>query len=135
MEITAILEIVVLVVVAVAVPMLVQQARAFTQARLSDQQRHLLSWAVRSAVLAVEQAGLGGDEARREAIAIASRILQRNGFRADMNYLADLIEAEVYDQFNRFRDEPPLKSEQDYGRSPGLRESLPQGVKTDDLAA
>jgi GMP synthase PP-ATPase subunit len=128
MDITSILEVIILAMMAVSVPMLVQQARAFAQARLSEQQRHLLSWAVRSAVLAVEQAGLGGDEARKEAISIAVRILQRNGLQADMNYLADLIEAEVYDQFNRFRDEIP-RSQRDYTWATvtgTLEEALPQ---------
>ena len=64
----------------------------------------LLAWLVsRVAVLAAEQLGYSGEEAKLWAIESAERALLTIGVEVDGEALADLIEAEVYRQFNQER--------------------------------
>lgn len=101
MDITKLIETIVLVIIAPFVPLAVLQLKRWMDAHVSDQQQQTIYMAVRTAVLAAEQMGLSGVEAKKKAIEIADYFLAANNMTADLDYLGDLIEAEVFDQFNR----------------------------------
>lgn len=101
MDITKLIETIVLVIIAPFVPLAVLQLKRWMDVHVSDQQQQIIYLAVRTAVLAAEQMGLSGVEAKKKAIEIADHTLAANGLAANLDYLADLIEAEVFDQFNR----------------------------------
>lgn len=100
-DLTKVIEIIILVVVAPFIPILALQAKRWLDSQISlAEQRQILD-AVRTAVLAAEQLGYSGAEAKAWAIESAELSLAQIGVVVDVRHLADLIEAQVYQQFNQ----------------------------------
>ena len=106
-------------ILAIALPVLVGYAVVWLRAKqreivagLTDNQRWMVTEAVRTAVEAAEQSGLAGhignmaDEKKRFAIVSAERYLYNAGLSIDLDVLSDMIEAEVYRQFRKPADAP-----------------------------
>lgn len=104
-DLTKIIEIVILVIVAPLMTIAVAQLKRWIDANVTREQQAQIDAAVRAGVLAAEQMGLSGDEAKARALAIAEHQLARLGIMADLPYLSDLIEAVVMDEFNRWQVE------------------------------
>ena len=102
-DIIKLLEIVILVIIAPFIPIIANKVKIWLDAKTSAEQRAGLLETVRLAVLATEQSGLNGVEARQHAIKLAQDALAAQGVVVDGNRLALVIEATVMDEFNKFK--------------------------------
>ena len=110
-DITKLLEVIILVIVAPFVPLLAARAKAWLDAALTREQQASIWEAARVAVLAAEQAGLSGADAKSKALAYANAQLEAQGISVDFERLGVVIEALVMDEFNRWKI--------DFGRTNG----------------
>lgn len=99
-DITPLLQVIILVIVAPLMPVIVVKLRQWVNANVSQVQQQQIEAAVRVGVLAAEQMGLSGQEAKERAVFMAEGLLEQYGLTVDFEVLADLIEAEVMSQFN-----------------------------------
>jgi hypothetical protein len=102
-DITTLLQIIITLVIAPFIPILATQLKRWLDANLSAKQQAAIIDAARLAVLAVEQAGLGGEAAKEQAVALADAQLRAQGIAVNWERLSPVIEALVMDEFNRFR--------------------------------
>jgi hypothetical protein len=81
-------------------------ARRWLLAHIGQKRFSLAVEIARQAVLAVEQKyGPGAGEMKKgAAVAIAEEWLLKNGITLDVQRIADLIEAAVFDELNRWRE-------------------------------
>lgn len=100
-DLTQLVQIIILVIIAPFIPILAMQLKRWLDSQMSLAQQKQILDAVRVAVLAAEQLGYSGAEAKQWAIDSAERSLLTIGVTVDGEALADLIEAEVYRQFNQ----------------------------------
>jgi hypothetical protein len=112
-DITQLLVLIITVIIAPFVPLALLLARRWINRYISAADQQLIYDSVKRGVLAAEQMGLGGDEAMTYALNITESILRSNGLTADLPYLRELAEAEVFEQFNRWKSlDATLKSGQ-----------------------
>lgn len=73
------------------------------KAKLNDEQEWIINQAIKSSVMAAEQANIAGavKEKKEYALNIAKQWLLSKGITMDLNILDARIEAAVYDEFNR----------------------------------
>lgn len=108
------------VVVALAVPVLLGYlgvlARVlylFVRSKLSKEQNAFLDDLARRYVMAAEQYGLtkkleqAGQEKKRIVIDKLAAAALAKGYRVDVQTLSDITEAAVYDEINRWKQDPP----------------------------
>lgn len=99
-DITLLLQVIILIIIAPLMPIVVVKVRQWINANVSQVQQQQIEAAVRTGVLAAEQLGLSGQEAKNRAVMIAKAMLKQYGLTVDFDVLSDLIEAEVMNQFN-----------------------------------
>jgi hypothetical protein len=99
-DITKVLETVIMVIIAPLMPVVVLKLRQWVNANVSQVQQSQIQAAVRMAVLAAEQVGLSGDEARSQAIMMAQSALDHYKIKVEFGLLVSMIEAEVLNEFN-----------------------------------
>lgn len=102
-DITTLLQIVITLIIAPFIPILATQLKKWLDANLTAKQQQAIVDAARLAVLAVEQAGLRGDEAKEHAVRLADAQLAAQGLSVDWDRLGTVIEALVMDEFNKSR--------------------------------
>ena len=102
-DITSLIEIIITLVIAPFIPIAVWQLKRWIDANTTKEQQAALIEAARLAVLAVEQAGLSGNDAKEQAVRLADAQLAAQGLSVDWDRLATVIEAQVMDEFNRHR--------------------------------
>lgn len=110
-DITPLLELIISLIVAPFIPIAVYQLKRWIDANTSKEQQAAVIETVRLAVLAAEQMGLSGDEAKLTAVRYAEAQLAAQGISADFERLSVLVEALVMDEFNRWKI--------DFGRTNG----------------
>jgi len=106
--VSALLELALVVAIPFVVYYLIQFVRRYmdeARGRMRDTERNILDRALEMAVKSVEQQGLtglipGGEAKKQAAIKIAQQYLKQFGVQIDVNRVADLIEAEVLEQFS-----------------------------------
>jgi hypothetical protein len=106
-DITKLVEIIILVIIAPFVPLIAARVKAWLDVQLSREQQAAIWEAVKLAVLAAEQAGLSGVDAKRTALRYAEAQLAAQGISVDFERLGVVIEAVVMDEFNRYKIECP----------------------------
>lgn len=76
------------------------------KSKLTEDQEWIINQAIKSAVLAAEQANIAGavKEKKEYALNIAEQWLASKGITIDLNILDARIEAAVYDEFNRDKE-------------------------------
>jgi len=99
-DLTPILQTIIMVIIAPLMPIVALKLRQWVDANVSLVQRHQIEAAVRMAVLATEQLGLSGAEAKTMAIKMAQETLDHYRITVNVAVLAALIEAEVLSEFN-----------------------------------
>lgn len=77
------------------------------KSKLTEDQEWIINQAIKSAVLAAEQANIAGEvkEKKEYALNIAEQWLASKGITIDLNILDARIEAAVFDEFNRDKEE------------------------------
>lgn len=99
-DITPIIQTVILVIIAPLMPVVVFYLRRWVNNAVSQADQRRIATAVRAAVLAAEQMGFSGDQAKNYVVAVVSDHLKQYGLSLDFGMLEALIEAEVLRQFN-----------------------------------
>ena len=102
-----ILETAILAVLTPTIPLLLAWLKKWIDAKLGQEQQATILAIARLAVLATEQAGLGGPEAKNHATRLAQSALAAQKIKVDGNDLSMVIEGLVMDEFNRYRQLPP----------------------------
>ncbi len=99
-------DILTMIIQSIIIPLLIlgaREVRKWIDANLNEKQQDLMILMVRTAVLATEQIGLSGAEAKKLAIDMAETELTKQGIIIDANRLGNMIEAALYDEINRFK--------------------------------
>ena len=99
-DITSILEVIVLVIIAPLLPLVVAKAKQWVDANVSERRLVIIQEAARIGVLATEQMGLNGEEAKENAIKLAQAVLATYGLTVDLERLVAMIEATVMSELN-----------------------------------
>jgi hypothetical protein len=99
-DITTLLQIIITAIIAPFIPIVATQLKRWLDANISAKQQAAIFEAARVAVLATEQAGLGGVDAKEHAVRLADAQLAAMNITVDWERLEAVIEAQVMDQFN-----------------------------------
>lgn len=102
-DITEILKLVITVIVAPLIPILAIQIKAWINANIDRQRLAILMDTAQAAVLAAEQLGLSGVDAKLHAIKFTESILKAQGVTADLDLISNMIEAAVMKEFNTLK--------------------------------